>query len=392
MATLNELLGSVFKNKEDSAVLGRVVAGLNLLGGTSPGQSSAQQAAQSIGLGIQATQALRLQEQKKKTALLKQFTDLRKAFGGELSTEQQQRALASLQAGRLPTDIIGKLGPAKSTGFFATVKGKSMRVQERGGRLFVIDDVGKTTFLDPSQVSKPPRSPLVQIGGGDFKVPMGYKRDPIDRGAVVPIPGGPAATLNPEQAAKAEAIQSGIQSMSMLKELLFEGGDPIKGEIDRSVVNLMALPFEGFSGDAQTAMVLSKEIREARIRGESGAAVPDTEVVRMAQRFQPRPWDRDITIRAKLIVMDKFLKGTYAKFDPTGIFQLKSSRDAVENDFKRIMKQLGAGTEGATFDKNRVLDITTSQEADEFLKSMTDEEIDTLDPAVKKHLINLFAE
>lgn len=39
---------------------------------------------------------------------------------------------------------------------------------------------------------------------------------------------------------------------------------------------------------------------EALIRAESGAAVPDSEIKRLAQRFEPKPWDSDETIKKKI--------------------------------------------------------------------------------------------
>lgn len=39
---------------------------------------------------------------------------------------------------------------------------------------------------------------------------------------------------------------------------------------------------------------------EAIIRAESGAAVPDTEIIRMAKRYEPKPWDSPEQVRAKI--------------------------------------------------------------------------------------------
>jgi hypothetical protein len=122
--------------------------------------------------------------------------------------------------------------------------------------------------------------------------------------------------MTPENAAKTELLNQGMADMAELKEMIFKPD----GSVDRDVVLGMSVP--GFAGapgtDSRIAYSLIYNAVEAKLRAESGAAVPETEVKRMAARFIPSPLDNDETIRSKVRRMEAFLRGSFARIKGAG--------------------------------------------------------------------------
>lgn len=147
--------------------------------------------------------------------------------------------------------------------------------------------------------------------GGAFKLPLGYMMkapgDPAQ--GVTPIPGGPAVKLTVEAAAKKTMIDEAIKNVADFKTMLI---DP-SGDIDRVLLGTMdtRLPFS----QGREAYSLVYDAIEAKLRAESGAAVPEPEVVRMAKRLIPGSLDNDSTIKRKLQMLDGFLSGTKANIE-----------------------------------------------------------------------------
>lgn len=127
--------------------------------------------------------------------------------------------------------------------------------------------------------------------------------------------GGPlvnktATPMTPEQAAKAQLIDQALTYIPDIKMGIL-GADPNKPNIDRSnVANLAArTPFT----EGRKVSTLILDAVEAKLRAESGAAVPETEVKRIAKRYIPSPFDDDNTIVIKVNNLESFLKGTQEK-------------------------------------------------------------------------------
>lgn len=177
--------------------------------------------------------------------------------------------------------------------------------------------------------------------GLPFKIPSGFMlNDPNNPASgVVPIPGGPAATLTPEQSAKAQLVQGSIDNATVLDRLLF---DP-DGTPNRTQIANMNVPFGGTPfTEGRTANALLKDAVEAKIRAESGAAVPESEVIRAMERFKPSVLDSDETIKTKRALLNQFLQGTYDKFDPTGTFKRNETLDALIKDADKRIKEAEA--------------------------------------------------
>jgi hypothetical protein len=76
-------------------------------------------------------------------------------------------------------------------------------------------------------------------------------------------------------------------------------------------------PIPGSKGEEAYSLLYNA--MEAKIRTESGAAVPEPEVERMAKRFAARWWQRDATIESRLRRLGRFLTGAAKAIDPEDI-------------------------------------------------------------------------
>lgn len=148
-----------------------------------------------------------------------------------------------------------------------------------------------------------------QLGGGS-KPPSGYRWKQGQEGVLEPIPGGPATVLSPEQAAKTELLANGIKDVQRYRDLVFKDGKP-----DRGIIVGMSTP--GMAGVPGTSSRLAYSYIynavEAKLRAESGAAVPESEVQRVAKRFVPSPLDNDETIKSKVDRLEEFLGGSLGR-------------------------------------------------------------------------------
>lgn len=208
--------------------------------------------------------------------------------------------------------------------------GQQRNLIETGEGRFIDPQTNKEVFPANEGLVKA-TGPLVQINN-PIKPPQGFFfNDPQDPSAgAQPIPGGPADIVTPEQAAKAQLVQGAIDNQVEIDQLLFNDD----GTVDRiNVANLaIGTPFS----EGRSLNVLLKDSIEAKLRAESGAAVPETEVKRAAVRFSPSVLDSDATINIKRKLLKQFLEGTFDKFDPTGRFNrintMKAATDALTEE------------------------------------------------------------
>lgn len=147
-------------------------------------------------------------------------------------------------------------------------------------------------------------------GEAQGKPPAGYRWKKGQPGVLEPIPGGPATVLNPEQAAKTELLNNGIKDVERYRDLVLKDG-----KVDRQIILGMATPgMAGVPGtNSRLAYSYIYNAIEAKLRAESGAAVPESEVQRMAKRFVPSPLDNDETIKSKVARLDEFLRGSLGR-------------------------------------------------------------------------------
>jgi hypothetical protein len=140
-------------------------------------------------------------------------------------------------------------------------------------------------------------------------VPQGK---PAPKGSLVDVNVG---GMTPEQAAKTQLVDTAISDLTTFRGMILPGG-----KVDRAMV--LGLNTPGFAGapgtDARTAYSLIYNAIEAKLRAQSGAAVPEIEVEREVARFVPSPLDNDATIKSKLDRLEGFLKGTYVRIKKAG--------------------------------------------------------------------------
>ena len=138
--------------------------------------------------------------------------------------------------------------------------------------------------------------------GGSEKAPQGYRF--LADGSLEAIPGGPAGKLSAESAGKVALIKQGENDINRFRDMISEKDE--KGNITGyKRGKLEALAIYGQPGARNEYSTLYNAVN-ARLRLESGAAVPEAEVKRALNTFAPNPTDSDETINSKLTRMNEF--------------------------------------------------------------------------------------
>ena len=130
--------------------------------------------------------------------------------------------------------------------------------------------------------------------------------------------------LSVEAAGKAAMVESAIDTADQLDTFMFgsdsEGGidftSPNRTNIATMTLNPMGGGVPGTEG--RTAFTLLRNAVEGKIRIESGAAVPEPEVTRALQRFQPSVLDSDQTIMVKRQLLRDYFSTAKSLYDPQG--------------------------------------------------------------------------
>ena len=128
--------------------------------------------------------------------------------------------------------------------------------------------------------------------------------------------------LSSDAAARTAMAQEGQRHMNELQQIIFPQGPD--GPVDRKALAMMGnwarLPaFPGSKGEVlrvkfQTAL-------EPKIRIESGAAVPDSEIARLAERYMPKWWWDETLIRDQMTKLMQFFSGTIKAIDPQDLYK-----------------------------------------------------------------------
>lgn len=128
--------------------------------------------------------------------------------------------------------------------------------------------------------------------------------------------------FSPDQAAKLSMMTQGIQDAERFKNMIIKSD----GTIDRKLIG-QTNPLGGVTGPVPftkgtEAYSYIYNAIESKLRAESGAAVPETEVTRMARRFVPSYSDTDAAIKSKMQRLEDYLGNSLDIVDPSG--QLKA--------------------------------------------------------------------
>ena len=158
------------------------------------------------------------------------------------------------------------------------------------------------------------------------KPPLGYRF--AKDGNLEAIPGGPAAKQSAESAGKVALIKQGAQDITRFSDLISDG----KGGFNRS--KILALNAPGKIGARTEYSTLFNAIN-SRLRLESGAAVPETEVKRAMTIFAPSAMDSDETIRSKMQRMEEFFASAEQEIGQgRGAVPIKSSENQPMSSFQ----------------------------------------------------------
>lgn len=179
-----------------------------------------------------------------------------------------------------------------------------------------------------------PDGTVMQMGGspGGGKAPAGYRwrdeRNP--QVGLEPIPGGPADELSPGDAAKASLIEQGRTDAREAASVII-GPD---GKVDRIALAQMETRAPFTKGRSLRSLIYNSV--EGKLRAESGAAVPEPEVKRIAERFIPSMLDDDATVKMKLQRLDEYLGATLNKMDPTSRFESRAPQQPAPVNLQHV--------------------------------------------------------
>ena len=154
--------------------------------------------------------------------------------------------------------------------------------------------VAQSAFVDPVT-----GKPLV------FDKATGSYRVANVEGGATPKP----AAFTPESAAKTQMVEQALTYMPLIRAGLILPD----GTVDRTNVANMNVRTPFTEGRAISTYVM--DAVEAKLRAESGAAVPEPEVKRAAKRFIPAVADNDDQVKIKLNNLETYLKGTADKIN-----------------------------------------------------------------------------
>lgn len=151
-----------------------------------------------------------------------------------------------------------------------------------------------------------------------------------------------ASAQTPERAAKTQMVEQAVDTLAQVEKRLFDpDGSPNRSLILGMNAPAMARNFVG--GEPRETRIMILDAIEAKLRAESGAAVPESEVERAAERFMPSVTDAPETIRTRMRLLREFLKGTSAR--------ISGEKPAAAIDFTREDVEHTAQQEGMTADQ-----------------------------------------
>ncbi|NOZ37557.1 MAG: hypothetical protein GXP11_05725 [Gammaproteobacteria bacterium] len=167
---------------------------------------------------------------------------------------------------------------------------------EKGNVINALIDVSKLQNGGPAADGQPvqPGQPTV---GQDGIISLGTKKE---------------KTMTVEAASKAAMMQQGMSDLKKAQPMLFNE----TGELDRVNATNAWLNTPGTEGRLIYSYYFNAI--NAKLRAESGAAVPEEEVKRGLKVFMPSPMDNDITAQEKITRLQQFMNTALTNMDATG--------------------------------------------------------------------------
>lgn len=196
--------------------------------------------------------------------------------------------------------------------FDAAIKG-----YREGSNIYIgTDESGRPIFAQSK--GRPSPSPVDIEGGG----PLHPK--PTDMSAL--------------DAGRLELVKQAAKEVRDVKASLIKNG-----KVDRSLLFNTNVPFGGtpFSEGRKVNSRLMDAI-EAKLRAETGAAAPEEEVKRIAERFRPSILDDDANVIDKLNRLEEFVSGVGKTMDPQNRFGGNpGKKDLSKMSDEELLKALG---------------------------------------------------
>jgi hypothetical protein len=256
----------------------------------------------------------------------------------------KRKAMTALARNYQKTDLISRISEGEfddmaTDDFRELVKGR-----DATQKLFV-DQSGKQQTL------------LVDEQGKVFDEVNKKWMTPSDLGLTLSVVGRTAEDVAAERglsagdAGRRAMLDTSLMSMKKVDEILF--GVDENGEVDYDKVNYEQL-FAGSIGDgvpfteSRTMNAAMKEAFETKLRFETGAAAPETEVQRLLSRLAPKVWDSAETIKFKRQLIQTFLESAYTnmKGNPKAIVDsILEKADAFDGSAGKVLDVGNLSTE-----------------------------------------------
>ena len=195
-------------------------------------------------------------------------------------------------------DMASQLSPETRQAYTVAKLTNDLKAQDPSSQL----DLQKTQAEINKLNAETSKAYKVAKTAGAPSAPAGYRFQ--QDGNLEPIPGGPASKLSAESAGKVALIKQGEMDSTRFRDLISEKDS--KGNVTGyKTAKLAGLGIYGTPGAREEYSTLFNAIN-ARLRLESGAAVPEAEVKRALKTFAPNATDSDKTIKSKLDRLDEF--------------------------------------------------------------------------------------
>jgi hypothetical protein len=296
MAVDRSLLAQALGKNTPNKYMSRSQGQRNLL----TGQSISQMAMDSSNFGSGQARGVGLAAQLA-TAGIGAYTQ----YKAQKDINEQELASQAQFAKQFPhlADIASQLSPEVRQGYTLESLKNTLKANDPATQLDLqskqLEVRGKQLDLQKTQAEIGKLSKeTANVGNKLDKAPAGYRY--VQDGSLEAIPGGPAGKLTAESAGKVALIKQGEMDVNRFKGLITNSD----GSFNRKKLAAMDVPF-GVAGSRQEKSTLFNAVN-ARLRLESGAAVPEAEVRRAMSTFAPSALDSDPTINSKLERMNEF--------------------------------------------------------------------------------------
>lgn len=243
----------------------------------------------------------------------------------ELSEKHTQEQIATGRTTRLTTQATNEF----SGKFFALL----------GEHPDVFDEDGLMNTSKAGKLAKPIINEIQNRIGVKLDVDSVVAKFASSAKRAIP-PSTSLDKLTPEQSVRFTQLTTGLDNLAAMKQL-YKHAD---GAWDKKTLLTaeLRIPFT----DGRTADAIIMEMGEGKIRLESGAAVPDTEIVRLARRAMPLVSDSNKTIDAKLAMLENFYRTPLEVMDPQG--KLRGRLTPQHERIKGVVDAAGGGANAGT--------------------------------------------